>query len=163
MDLTAPYRTNYATNAQFYNANGVTYSGGDAIWTWMRNLFGQFEKVEHEMKVAFVIPGHSGTEGSVWNLVLLDCDTTFWMKDPLGVDGITVPRMLHFLVGRAEGEERGSDGLLILEAKTWWDSKCADGGDPEEKECVGCEWGGLQVSQRALYQLRFRQGASCLC
>jgi hypothetical protein len=53
---------------------------------------------------------------------MLDCITTFWLAGDLKGDGIEVPRMLSFLVGEAEVQGQGTDGLQILEAKAWWDS-----------------------------------------
>jgi hypothetical protein len=125
MDLSAPFHAWYAPTAQFYNADGVVYDGGDAIWTWMHALFGQFEKVQHDIKIIRLLPSVSKDESKTeksGDLVLSDCVTTFWMKPPLNGDGITVPRMLSFLIGEAEVKGQGTDGLQILEAKAWWDS-----------------------------------------
>jgi hypothetical protein len=122
MDLSGPYHNWYAPTCNFYNADGAIYKGGEAIWTWMQELFGRFEKVEHKQSKTWVLRDVSvGAEEKKGNLVMMDCVTTFWVKGELSGEGIEVPRLLSFVVGKAEGE-MGTDGLQILEAKTWWDS-----------------------------------------
>jgi hypothetical protein len=125
VDLSGPFHDWYSPSAQFYNADGVKYHGGDAIWEWMRSLFGQFEKLQHEMKITRILPYVTEAEsenGKTGELVMFDCVTTFWIGGQLKGEGISVPRMLSFLVGESEEDGQGTDGLQILEAKTWWDS-----------------------------------------
>jgi hypothetical protein len=126
MNLSGPFHDWYAPNAQFYNADGTQYSGGSTIWNWMRTLFGQFEKVEHDMKITRMFPldikDISGTKMAPV-FITFDCVTTFWFGGALSGDGIAVPRMLSFLVAEAEEEGQGTDGLQILEGKAWWDSR----------------------------------------
>jgi hypothetical protein len=124
-DLSGPFHDWYAPSAQFYNADGVQKYGGAAIWDWMRALFGQFERIEHDMKITRILPYVSEKEsenGKTGELVLFDCVTTFWISGPLAGDGVAIPRMLSFLVGEAEEDGQGTDGLQILEAKAWWDT-----------------------------------------
>jgi len=124
-DLSQSFDAWYAPSATFYNSDGLIYTGGHDIWTWMRTLFAQFEKVEHDILITRVLSSvnKTGPEGGkCGDLVLLDCTTTFWLQGELAGDGIMVPRMLSFLVGEAEGDGMGTDGLQILEAKAWWDS-----------------------------------------
>jgi hypothetical protein len=125
MDLSDPFEKWFAPSAQHYNGDGVRFFGGAAIWNWMRGLFGQFEKVQHDMKITRILPYVSEMEsenGKTGELVLLDCITTFWIGGDLEGDGIAVPRMLSFLVAEAEEDGQGTNGLQIVEVKTWWDT-----------------------------------------
>jgi hypothetical protein len=125
LDLSGPFHAWYSPSAQFYNADGVRYHGGAAIWEWMQDLSGQFEKLRHDMNITRILPYVSEAEsenGKTGELVLLDCVTTFWLAGKLKGEGITVPRMLSFLVGETEEDGQGTEGLQILEAKAWWDS-----------------------------------------
>jgi hypothetical protein len=125
LDLSGPYSTWYSHKSLFYNPDGTIHNGGSAIWTYMRGLFGPFEKVEHTILKTWVLQSvdvkeGEGGESKKGDLVMMDCITSFWVK---GIKGgaIRVPRLLSFVVGEAE-EGMGMDGLWILEAKVWWDS-----------------------------------------
>ncbi|KAJ5589626.1 hypothetical protein N7537_012304 [Penicillium hordei] len=58
----------YADNAVFHNQNGVDYSG-DQIWPWIKQLFGQFEKVSHDFVTIWEIQNDDGTVDLISNVV----------------------------------------------------------------------------------------------
>ncbi len=129
LDFSAPFHNFYSPTAKFYNANGLVYSGGDAIWTWMKELFGVFSAVHHDIRRIRLlsVPAEEWSPASETQLVVLEAVTAFSMKSP-AVAGkpIEVPRLLHFLVGKSEVEGQGTDGLQILQAKAWWDRGVLD-------------------------------------
>jgi hypothetical protein len=57
LDLSGPYHNWYSPTCVFYNADGTIYSGGEAIWSWMHQLFGSFEKVDHTLIKTWVLEG----------------------------------------------------------------------------------------------------------
>jgi hypothetical protein len=125
LDFSAPFHDWYSPSCQFHNNNGTTFDGGDAIWTWMRGLFGAFSNVEHNIQVARLIKATtqeiSPEREAEW--VILEATTAFSMKDPmLAGEPIVILRLLSFLVGKSEFSGQGTDGLQILEAKVWWDT-----------------------------------------
>jgi hypothetical protein len=132
LSLSSPYHSWYAPTAIFHNANGTVYSGGDAIWTWMRGLFSPFIAINHDIKTIRVFGAREGeisggkieVEGEVGDAewVVLETETSFWLKDgKLRGEAVKVPRLLMFLVGPSE-VGMGTDGLWILDARVWWDS-----------------------------------------
>ncbi|KAF2100679.1 hypothetical protein NA57DRAFT_54755 [Rhizodiscina lignyota] len=145
-DLSCRYDEWYAPKAKFYNADGKVYNGGEEIWDWMRDLFGPFEKVQHNNKITRIVSdsplstsiassqvlanGVNGTSATApgnledtrtGDLFLFDTETTFWLKGVLAGEPIIVPRMLSFLV-QEKHFGVGTDGLQIVEAKAWWDT-----------------------------------------
>ena len=124
LDLSAPSTTSYSPNATFYNTDGIVYSGGAAIWTWMRGLFGPFAALKHNI-LSIRLTRDVEVEGAgKGDLVVLETKTSFWLKGADGVrqeEPVVVPRLLSFLVGEAE-EGLGTHGRWILEGKVWWDS-----------------------------------------
>lgn len=125
LDLSGPSNNFYAARAKFCNADSVVYDGGEAIWAWMKVLFGQFSKVKHVYKTIRVLPATEDEwpAPSNANWVFLEAVTSFSMKGPgLSWDPIEVPRFLAFLVGKSEVEGQGTDGLQILQGNAWWDT-----------------------------------------
>jgi hypothetical protein len=121
LDLSSSSTTWYAPSAVFYNGDGHTYSGGDEIWNWMRSLFARFSKLRHDYKCTRVLKNMQNAEGGPCDLLILEVETSFWLKEPLTGPAIVIPRLLMFLVGPAE-KGQGTDGLQIWEAKAYWDS-----------------------------------------
>lgn len=142
LDLSTPYSAWYAHKAIFYNSDGKIYRGGEAIWNWMRGLFGpQFRALHHQVySIRMMDPtvdelvevGLSEGDGASVKWVQLEVDTVFWLSGP-GEEKVVARRMLAFLVGtskqlypgaqeEAQKQEEGTDGHWILMAKAWWDS-----------------------------------------
>lgn len=123
--ITGPFHHWYAPSCNFYNTNGVVYRGGDNIWNWMKDLFGQFKSVHHEVTLVRLFnatePDIAAERAAQW--VIMETQAAFITKDqPSSYGPIVVPRLLMFLVGKSEVEGQGTDGLQILQAKVWWDS-----------------------------------------
>ena len=60
--------------------------------------------------------------GQICDQLILETDTSFWLKNPLDGEAIRAPRLLMFLVGPANTQVEGTDGLQIWEAKACWDT-----------------------------------------
>ena len=121
LDLSGPSSAWYAPSAIFYNGNGNIYDGGEKIWEWMHGLFSPFAKIEHLIKSTRVLTGTQyGGDGR--DLLILETDTSFWLKKPLDGEAILAPRLLTFLVGPAEAHDEGTDGMQIWQANVYWDS-----------------------------------------
>lgn len=128
LDLSGSYHDYYAPSCKFYNTNGAVYDGGEAIWTWMKGLFGVFDTVRHEHKSIRIFPAAAEEWDPASNAqwVFIDSTTFFqFAKKPSGPDQdeIQMPRFLCFLVGKSEVEGQGTDGLQILQAKVWRDTR----------------------------------------
>jgi len=121
LDLSGPSSAWYAPSAIFYNGNGNIYNGGKAIWEWMHGLFSPFARIQHLIKSTRVLSGMQyGGEGR--NLLILETETSFWLKKPLDGEAMLVPRLLTFLVGPTEAHDEGTDGMQIWQAKAYWDT-----------------------------------------
>jgi hypothetical protein len=121
LDLSGPFSAWYAPSAIFYNADGIVYDGGRQIWEWMNTLFSPFDRMEHLVKTTRVLGGLD-VGNRMCDLLILETETSFWLKKPLDGEAVRVPRLLTFLVGPAETRGDGTDGLQIWEAKAYWDS-----------------------------------------
>lgn len=121
LDLSGSFSAWYAPSAVFYNGDGRVYDGGKNIWEWMRVLFSPFAKMEHLVKAARVLDGLNSA-GQLCDLLILEAETSFWLKNPLDGEAIRAPRLLMFLVGPAKAQAEGTDGLQIWEAKAYWDT-----------------------------------------
>jgi hypothetical protein len=125
LDLSGPSYDWYAPSCSFHDTDGTVYEGGVKIWDWMRQLFGQFKSVQHEItNVLLITPSGdpSDPEASGPDTVLLEAVTNFGLNgEGLGDDNIAARRKFMFKVGLSETEGQGTDRLQILEAKVWWD------------------------------------------
>jgi hypothetical protein len=121
LDLSGSFSAWYAPSAIFYNGDGSVYDGGKKIWEWMHVLFSPFAKMDHLVKITRVLDGLN-SEGQKCDLLILETETSFWLKNPLDGEAIRAPRLLMFLVGPATTQGEGTDGLQIWEAKAYWDT-----------------------------------------
>ncbi|OCL12948.1 hypothetical protein AOQ84DRAFT_417556 [Glonium stellatum] len=124
LDLSGPSTAYYSPNAIFYNTDGTVYSGGTAIWTWMRGLFGPFAALKHNILSIRLTQGVEVEGLGKGDLAVLETQTSFWLKGPDGArqeEPVVVPRLLSFLVGEAE-DGLGTQGRWIVEGKVWWDT-----------------------------------------
>lgn len=119
LDLSGSFSAWYAPSAVFYNGDGGVYEGGKNIWEWMRVLFSPFAKMEHLVKATRVL---DGLNSAGCDLLILEVETSFWLKKPLDGEAIRAPRLLMFRVGPVGTQGEGTDGLQILEAKAYWDT-----------------------------------------
>jgi len=121
LDLSGSFSAWYAPSATFYNGDGSVYDGGKKIWEWMHILFSPFAKMEHLVKITRVLDGLNST-GQICDLLILETETSFWLKKPLDGEAIRAPRLLMFLVGPTTTQGEGMDGLQIWEAKAYWNT-----------------------------------------
>jgi hypothetical protein len=121
LDLSGPFSAWYAPGAKFYNGDGSVYDGGQQIWDWMHDLFSPFAQIEHVVTTTRVLDGVIAA-GKTCDLLVLETETSFRLKEPLDGEAIRVPRLLMFLVGPATTQDDGTDGLQIWEAKAYWDT-----------------------------------------
>lgn len=121
LDLSGSFSAWYAPSAIFYNGDGSVYNGGEKIWEWMHVLFSPFARMEHSVKITRVLDGLNFA-CQICDLLILEAETSFWLKKPLAGEAIRVPRLLMFLVGPAETQGEGTDGLQIWEARAYWDT-----------------------------------------
>lgn len=138
----------YAPSSIFYNGDGAVYTGSDAIWGWIKQLFAPFSdlgELDSSRRITvlpgkeFLSPGKGVIDlaeggGAVkdeqkGDLVYYEHEMIFYFKDPKlernvnGVkEGITVRRCMEFVVGPAEVKGQGTEGRQIWRGKVWWDS-----------------------------------------
>lgn len=122
LDLSGPSSSWYAPSAVFYNGDGNIYNGGSTIWDWMHSLFHPFAKMEHCTRMTRILHNVENSAGNPCDLLILETETTFWLKKPIDGEGIRVPRLLMFLVGPAEVPGQGTDDMQIWEARAYWDT-----------------------------------------
>lgn len=122
LDLSGPSSAWYAPSAVFYNGDSNVYNGGSTIWDWMHSLFSPFAKMEHSTRMTRVLHNVDNSAGKPCDLLILETETTFWLKKPIYGEGIRVPRLLMFLVGSAEVNGQGTDDMQIWEARAYWDT-----------------------------------------
>jgi hypothetical protein len=113
-DLSTASHDWYAPSNRFYDADGTTYEGGDAVWSFMGRLFGIADAIRHDVLEARVISEDSGY------VVTLETNTNFTLKN-VADPHLAVPRLLEFWIKRSEVTGQGTDGLQIFRLKVWWD------------------------------------------
>lgn len=138
INLTTMYPDWYALNCTFYNGDGTFYRGGPAIKTWIEGLFGPFEHIGINHHSHRVIPYESspivGDEGAgdaqdavneacgdKCSQLLTEHDMIFYLKGNISGPGIPVRRMMTWVLGPAQVEGQGTDGLQWYDGKVWWD------------------------------------------
>lgn len=123
LDLSGPSTAWYAPSAIFHNADATEYRSSAAIWTWMQQLFAPFARLHHIVQATHLIPHVPNALGADCDLVILEAETSFWLRAPLDShEPIVAPRLLMFLVGPEELEGQGTGGRQIFDAKAYWDS-----------------------------------------
>jgi hypothetical protein len=113
-DLSTASHDWYAPRNRFYDADGTKYDGGEAVWDFMKRLFGIADAIKHDILEARVISAEGGY------FVTLETITNFTLKN---VDDprLAVPRLLEFWIRQSEVQGQGTDGLQIFRLKVWWD------------------------------------------
>jgi hypothetical protein len=51
----------YSKDVIFHNQNNAQYNGGDEMWAWMKQLFGQFQRLRHDFHTLWEIKNDDGT------------------------------------------------------------------------------------------------------
>lgn len=126
IDLAGPFSDFYAPSAVFFNGDGKIYRGGNAIWEWMKDLFGPFERLDFDHEVIRVLPfddddDTTGRSKDKWR-ILTEHVMTAYLKGELAGQGIPLRRDMSWVVGPSEEEGTGTDGLQWFEGKVWWDT-----------------------------------------
>lgn len=111
-DLSTASHDWYAPSSRFHDADGTIYEGGDAVWNFMRRLFGIADKIKHDTLEARVICDDG-------YIVTLETITNFTLKN-VADPHLAVPRLLEFWIRKSEAGQ-GTHGLQIYRLKVWWD------------------------------------------
>lgn len=141
-DFTGAHHGWYAQSAKFYNTDSKIYDSGDAIWEWMKSLFGPFESIgEDEQRIARVLkdaaivrPGVGVLDDSGLqmpklelkagdkkaDLVFYEHVIIFYLRDLPG-EGIAIKRMMEWVIADSEVEGQGWNGKQVWQGKVWWD------------------------------------------
>ncbi|KAJ2976657.1 hypothetical protein NQ176_g4816 [Zarea fungicola] len=126
LDLTAyPFHDWYAPDSVFYNGDGISYRGGNAIWSWMKGLFSPFTAVHHQVECIRLFHEQVDFQNAKIDAetIILETSTVFTVKGLEPRDQpIVVPRLLQFTVGASQVAGQGTDGMQIFVAKAWWDT-----------------------------------------
>ena len=143
-DSSGHFHSWYAPSAVFYNGDGAVYRGGLAIWEWIAELFGPFEKLDEDTETRVIrllerqVPLQPAGEvqsarldtsqaksGQMGDLILFEHIMVFYPKSKeLRGDGKGIPvrRMMEFVIGESEVEGQGTHGRQIWQGKVWWDT-----------------------------------------
>ncbi|RFU26288.1 hypothetical protein B7463_g10043, partial [Scytalidium lignicola] len=118
-DLSLPYPDTkfYAPSAIFYDTTNVTYTGAEAIKTWMLKLFSPFDKVELR-GMSFVVIDETTETGALYTATVETMVKFFVKGDP---EPILVPRLFVFEI-RDSVSDNGFDGLQFFNVKLYWDT-----------------------------------------
>lgn len=139
INLSTMYPKWYALNCTFYNSDGIFYRGGPTIKTWIEGLFGSLSSIEVKHHSHRVIPYEAssavGDEGvgnpqdvanqasrDKCSRLLTEHDMIFYLKGDLSGPGISVRRAMSWVLGPAQVDGQGTDGLQWYEGRVWWDS-----------------------------------------
>jgi len=119
----------YALNCTSYNRNGTFYPGGPAIKTWIEGLFGPFSHIDVNHHSHRILPYEAspaiGDEGvgdpqdainqttrkGKCSRLLTEHDMIFYLRGDLSGPGISVRRAISWVLGPAQVEGQGTDGL----------------------------------------------------
>lgn len=139
INLSTMYPDWYALECTFYNSDGTFYRGGPAIKTWIEGLFGSLSHIGINHHAHRVLPYEAspavGDEGvgdpqDITNQaskrkctrLLTEHDMVFYLKGNLSGPGISVRRTMSWVLGPAQVEGQGTDGLQWYEGRVWWDT-----------------------------------------
>lgn len=107
----------YAPSSIFFDTTNVTYSGAEAIKTWMIKLFSPFDKVDLQ-GMSFIVIDES-TENKALYTATVETMMKFYVKgDP---SPILVPRLFIFEIRDSDSDD-GFDGLQFFDIKLYWDT-----------------------------------------
>ena len=141
-DSSGPFHSWYAPSAVFFNGDGKIYQGGPVIWEWVAELFRPFKKLGEgpervvrllEKQVPLQLPGEARgaslkpgqiESGPMADLVMYEHVMVFYPKSKElqgNGEGISVRRMMEFVIGESEVEGQGTHGHQIWQGKVWWD------------------------------------------
>lgn len=81
----------------------------------MQRLFSPFDRVQHEMVEARVVPDESGKA-----VVYAQLSTHFRLRGD--DEEIVAPRFFVITIGNAAGMYEGTDGMQIYDVRLFWDT-----------------------------------------
>jgi hypothetical protein len=106
----------YSPAVVYHNQNNAEYHGATQMWAWMKQLFNQFKKLQHQIHIAREIARPDGT-------FTLDVRMTrrIWMKSVEGPPDVSAPVFWTCTIGPAV-EGQGTFGLQMQEVWIFWDT-----------------------------------------
>jgi hypothetical protein len=120
LDTTLPYPNTkwYSPHAVFRDTTNVTYTGADAIKTWMLQLFSPFDKVTLQGLSFQVVDESDGPV--VKATVNAEFQVAYYLHgDP---EPVFAPRLFVFTIENAEGEgDEAYEGLQFTKILLYWD------------------------------------------
>jgi hypothetical protein len=107
----------YSKDVIFHNQNNAQYNGGDEMWAWMKQLFGQFQRLRHDFHTLWEIKNDDGT-----TTILSQWTRNIWLPGNTTEEPtVSIPLSWISRVGSAEYAD-AVDGLSFKEVWLYWDT-----------------------------------------
>jgi hypothetical protein len=109
----------YSKEVTFHNQNGAEYHGGEQMWAWMKQLFGQFSKLQHPIHQMWDIEEDDGT-----HTLLVQMTRRVWIKsNDTDKPDVSAPAFWACKVGPADEDYSDAHiGLQFKEVWIYWDT-----------------------------------------
>jgi len=107
----------YSKDMVFHNQNNAEYHGADQMWAWMKQIFGQFERLRHDILQMWDIKQDDGT-----SLVMLRMVRNVWVLGNTGEEpNVSAPTFWVCKIGPADYAD-AHEGLQFKEVWLYWDT-----------------------------------------
>lgn len=107
----------YSNEVIFHNQNNAQYNGGDEMWAWMKRLFGQFEKMRHDLSNLWEVKNEDATVA-----ILSQWTRNIWIAgNTTDEPSVSIPLCWICTIGPADSAG-AVDGLSFREVWLYWDT-----------------------------------------
>jgi len=107
----------YGKDVVFHNQNNVDYHGSDQMWSWMKQIFGQFEHLRHDIHWAWDIEQTNGE-----SKLIVQMTRNIWIKGSHAKEPeVSAPAMFICTIGPADHPD-AFEGLQFKEVWLYWDT-----------------------------------------
>lgn len=109
----------YSKDLVFHNQNGAEYHGGDQMWAWMKRLFAEFGRLQHQIHQMWDIEEEGGTHTLSGQVI-----RNIWMpENHSDKPDVSVPMFWLSKVGPADADYADAFmGLQFKEVWLYWDT-----------------------------------------
>jgi hypothetical protein len=117
VDAHIPVSRFYAPDCTFHNQNNAVYRGSAEMSAWLKQLFGEYQKLSHDILNAWEI---NEKNGETW--IFIQMTRHAWVKGSTGEKpDASIPLMWVGRVGETDRED-AHDGQQHLEVWFYWDT-----------------------------------------
>ncbi|KAJ9616792.1 hypothetical protein H2200_000511 [Cladophialophora chaetospira] len=108
----------YSKDVVFHNQNNVDYHGASQMWPWMKQLFGQFAKMRHDILRLTEVK----EEGAESSFLTVQMKRNIWLPgNTSDVPDVSAPMAFFCRTGPGD-DPQAVGGLQMTEVWIYWDT-----------------------------------------